>query len=110
MVLTPKSLRLALARRSLGKFARLMMPAFEIAPVHAIVIEHLERLLSGEITRLALILPPRHGKSLLSCIMAPAFALGRDPTETVILATYGSELSETWGRRTRAILTDPMFK
>ena len=110
MVFTPKSLKLALSRRSLGKFAKLVQPSFEIAPVHAIVIEHLEKLLSGEIRELALVLPPRHGKSLLGSVMTPAFALGRDPTETIIEASYGSELSEIWGRRTRNLLGDPTFR
>src|ERR1700688_5006968 len=110
MILQPKILRQALTRRSLGKFAKLMMPAFETAPVHAITIQYLEKLLSGEITKLAIIQPPRHGKSLLGSMMAPAFALGRDPRETVIVASYGADLSEGWGRRVRNLLGDPLFK
>ncbi len=107
---TPKVVRLALARRSLSQFARLMMPSFEVAPVHAITIEYLEKLLSGEITKLAIIQPPRHGKSLLGSMMAPAFALGRDPKETIITASYGADLSEGWGRRVRNLLNDQTFQ
>jgi predicted phage terminase large subunit-like protein len=87
-----------------------MMPAFEVSRCHQLMIEYLEELLSGEIKKLAIITPPRMGKTTLGNVMAPAFALGRNPTETVITVSYGSELSETWGRRVRNILSDPAFR
>ena len=96
--ITPKQVRLAMARRSLGQFARMMQPSFETAPVHGIVIEYLEKLLKSEIQKLALVLPPRHGKSLLGSMMAPAFCLGRDPRETIIVASYGA-VAPRWNRR-----------
>jgi predicted phage terminase large subunit-like protein len=68
-----------------------------------------EALLRGSILRLALVLPPRHGKTELANILAPAFALGRNPREQIISASYGSELSEVWGRRTRNLLADPAY-
>jgi len=110
MNISPKTLRLSLTRRSLGRFASAVMPAFEVAPCHKLIIEHLERLLSGKIKKLAIIAPPRHGKSLLGSVMAPAFSLGRNPAETIITVSYGSDLSEGWGRRVRNILGDPAFR
>lgn len=86
-----------------------MMPSYEIAPVHKYMIAHLERLTTGDITRLVFITPPRIGKTLLSNILVPAYTLGRNPTERIISVSYGSELSETWGRRVRNTLTDPTF-
>jgi len=86
-----------------------MMPSFEVSPFHQLIIDHLEALLNGKIKKLAIITPPRHGKTTLANVMAPAFALGRNPTETIISVSYGSELSETWGRRVRNILSDPAF-
>ena len=74
------------------------------------MVEYLEKLLSGKITKLAIIAPPRHGKSLLGSVMLPAFVLGRDPRENLITASYGSELSEGFGRRVRNILSDPVFQ
>jgi predicted phage terminase large subunit-like protein len=105
-----KSLRLLLDRRSLGRFAQAIMPAFEPSPCHQLIIEYLEKLLSGKIKKLAIIAPPRHGKSLLGSVMLPAFALGRNPHETIITCSYGSDLSETWGRRVRNTLSDPAFR
>ncbi|HXP71759.1 MAG TPA: phage terminase large subunit [Candidatus Dormibacteraeota bacterium] len=74
------------------------------------MIENLEQLLAGTIKKLAIIEPPRHSKTTLGNVMLPAFALGRNPTETIITVSYGSELSETWGRKVRNILSDPAFQ
>ncbi len=84
---------------------RLKSPGVAISSI----IEHLEKLLSGKIKKLAITTPPRHGKSTLGSIMTPAFALGRNPRETVITVSYGSDLSEGFGRRVRNILSDPAF-
>src|SRR5579864_8647801 len=106
MNVSPKTLRLSLTRRSLARFSTAMMPAFEVSPCHKLMIGYLEELLAGRIKKLAIITPPRIGKTTLGNVMAPSLALGRNPTETVITVSYGSELSETWGRRVRNILSD----
>jgi hypothetical protein len=80
-----------------------MMPAYEVSPAHRLMIDQLEGLISGRIRKLAIITMPRGGKTLLSNILAPAFVLGRDPTERIISVSYGSELSETWGRPPRSM-------
>jgi hypothetical protein len=108
--ISPNTLRLSLTRRSLSRFSRLVMPAFEASPFHQLMINHLEALLSGEIKKLAIITPPRHGKGTLGNVIVPAYALGRNPLETVITVSYGSELSEGFGRRVRNILDDPAFR
>jgi hypothetical protein len=48
-----------------------MMPDFEVSPYHQLIIDYLEFLLNGHIRKLAIITPP-------------AYALGRNPTETLI--------------------------
>jgi len=53
-----KALRLSLTRRSLSRFAQAMMPSFELASCHKFIIEYLEKLLSNEITKLAVTTPP----------------------------------------------------
>jgi hypothetical protein len=39
---------------------------FELAALHRAIIEQLERVERGDIDRLAIFVPPRHGKSLIS--------------------------------------------
>jgi hypothetical protein len=48
-----------------------MIPDFEVSPYHQLIIDYLEFLLNGHIRKLAIITPP-------------AYALGRNPTETLI--------------------------
>ncbi len=110
MNLSRALLRRSLTRRSLSRFAQTMMPAFDLSPCHAVIIRYLEWLLSGQIQKLCIVTPPRYGKSTLGNVMLPAFALGKDPRETVITISYGSDLSEVFGRRVRNILSDPTFR
>lgn len=107
---TPQILKTALARRSLARFAREIVPDFELAPHTKLLIEKLEDLVAGRIRRLWVSMPPRHGKSLLSSVILPVYVQGRNPRETIITAIYGSELSEGFGRRVRNYLTDPIFQ
>jgi predicted phage terminase large subunit-like protein len=109
-MILPNSIRLSLTRRSLARFATAVMPSYELSPAHKLMISYLEDLASGKIRNLAVITPPREGKTLLGNTLLPAYVLGKDPTERIISVSYGAELSETWGRRTRNMLQDPAFQ
>jgi len=98
---------LALPAEDLACYALAMWPSFELAAHHAKLVEHLEAVERGEITRLAIAMPPRHGKSLTSSILFPAWYLGRHPERQVIAATYSQELADEVGRKVRALLLDP---
>jgi len=52
-----------LSRGDLACFATLMHRRFELASLHQAIIEQLERVERGEIDRLMIFVPPRHGKS-----------------------------------------------
>src|ERR1022692_2065680 len=74
---------LALARTDLACFAIASFPGFELAEHLKIVIERLEAVERGELKRLILCMPPRHGKSLLASTLFPAWYLGRHPDHHV---------------------------
>lgn len=67
------------------------------------IIERLGRVAAGELSRLLVFAPPRHGKSELLKHYA-AWYLGRFPDRTVIVASYNDELAADFGRAVRAIL------
>lgn len=50
----------------------------------------------GRITRLAVSVPPRFGKSELISKYFPTWFLGRYPTSRAILCSYGQELTKQW--------------
>jgi len=58
-------------------------------------------LAARRIKRLAVFMPPRHGKSQLCSRYFPAWLLGQMPDERIIQAGYGNTFAATWGRHTR---------
>jgi predicted phage terminase large subunit-like protein len=99
---------LELARDDLAVYAALVWPKFEMARHHRLIIEQLEAIERGEIDRLMIFLPPRHGKSLITSQLFPPWYLGRHPDRSVIAASYGSELALDFGRRVRNFVADPL--
>lgn len=64
----------------------------------------LERIESGEIRRLLLLLPPRHLKSHCASVAFPTWYLGRDPSRKVIGASYNADLGQTFGGMSRRLI------
>lgn len=101
---------LALACSNIMAYACLMNPSYQM-PKHLVEIgKVLHRVERGELKRVILTIPPRHGKSLLCSNHFPAWYLGRNPDKYIITATYGQELSDDFGRAVRNQLKDPLFK
>jgi predicted phage terminase large subunit-like protein len=63
----------------------------------------LDRVTSGEIDRLMLFLPPRHGKSEMTTVRYPVWRLKRDPTMRIIIGAYNQTLANKFSRKARKI-------
>jgi predicted phage terminase large subunit-like protein len=106
----------ALARERFFAFYRLMFPTlapeatFSGARHFRVLARALERVASGEIRRLLIAIPPRHGKSLFASVAFPAWILGRDPTRKIICASYGDQLSRDFSNRFRDLLLSNAFQ
>jgi predicted phage terminase large subunit-like protein len=74
------------------------------------IADKLEAVERGDIKRLMLFLPPRHGKSLLASQFFPAWYVGRNPEKQIIHATYGQDLADGFGRHIRNQITDPLYQ
>lgn len=92
------------ARESLIGFTQFHKPNYAPSAHHHIVAGVLERVERGELKRVQLWAPPRHGKSELSSRKFPAYYMSRHPEEEFILASYGTELSHDFGREVRNIM------
>lgn len=95
-----------LARRHLAEFCERMDPSYEQARHTALLIDHLEAVERGDIRRLAVFMPPRHSKSFHVSERFPAWNLGRNPSDQMILASYGAHLAERASRIVRNLLND----
>jgi len=75
-----------------------------LTPDHIVTIaDKLEAVERGEITRLIITVPPRHGKSQLSSILFPCWFLGRHPTEYIVQSGYAESIALTHSRKARDI-------
>ncbi|WP_333647415.1 phage terminase large subunit [Candidatus Binatus sp.] len=100
----------ALARTDLACFCAMSYPRFELAHHHRLIVDKLEAIERGEIDRLMVFLPPRHGKSLIGSTLFPAWFLGRHPEWSIIASSYGAELATDFGRRVRNLVSDGLFQ
>lgn len=102
-------LRRRRARSGLLAFTEYTNPAYEAAPHHVLIAEKLEAVLCGDIKRLMIAMPPRHGKSELASRRFPAYAMGVHSQTQIIAASYNSDLSNDFGREVRNIVNSPEF-
>ena len=89
------------ASYSLGSYIGLQWPRYEFGAHHKAIIRALTRVERGEISRLIVSMPPRHGKSMLVSEFFPAWYLGRNPDKSIITSSYAAELAEDFGRKVR---------
>jgi predicted phage terminase large subunit-like protein len=97
------------ARRGLIPFTEYTNHAYEPAPPHSEIAEKLEAVERGEIDRLMIFMPPRHGKSELASRRFPAWYMGRNPQKQIIAASYNSDLASDFGREVRNIIKTNEF-
>lgn len=100
--------RPALARASFRYFVPATMRNYQMARHHKLIMEALQLVEQGVIKRLVISMPPRHGKSELVSVRFPAFYLGRHPDHDIIHVSYGSDLSNDFSRRVRALVRDDL--
>lgn len=77
-------------------------PTFEFYRHVDLLVDLLQEVADGTRSRLLVMLPPRHTKSLLCSRLFPSYYLRRHPTRWVGLASYGAELAEGFSREARA--------
>lgn len=98
------------ARSHLVNFAQYTMPSYEAAEHLKILASKLEAVERGEITRLMVFIPPRHGKSELCSIRFPAWYLGRNPQRQIIGCSYSEGLAYTFSYAIRETIASPRYQ
>lgn len=98
------------ARAGLRAFTEYTNPAYVAAAHHDLIAQRLEAVERGEIKRLMICMPPRHGKSELASRRFPAWCIGRNPERQIIAASYNSDLANDFGREVRNVVASPEFR
>lgn len=70
----------------------------------------LERVERGELKRLIVEMPPRHGKSEIVSVNFPPFLMGKNRDRNIMEASYAAGLSEDFGRQVRNIMSSKEYE
>ena len=102
--------RRELARRRLLDFIKVNFPEYKVSWHHKLLCEKLEAVERGEIKRLIVTMPPRHGKSEIVSVQFPSWLIGRDKNRNIIEASYSGDLAVDFGRQVRNIIANEKYK
>jgi predicted phage terminase large subunit-like protein len=69
----------------------------------------LDAVLRRDLDRLIVSMPPRHGKTEACSICLPAYALGRNPNEQIIAASYTALLARRNNRQVQRLMLSPQY-
>lgn len=97
------------AQDDLISFIKLYNPNYKPAWFHFLIAEKLKQVSDGEIDRLMIVMPPRHGKSTLISRFFPAWHLGRHPDDHIMATSYSGRLAHRFGRFTRNLIADDRY-
>lgn len=99
------------ARTHLIDFSILMSDGkYSPAWFHEDIADKLMAVEKGEIERLMIFMPPRHGKSQLASINFPAWYLGRNPDKEIITSSYSADLAQDFGYKTKELVNDELYQ
>lgn len=112
---TPEQIARELLRRTdaaenLIEFTEYTFQRYRTAKHHRIIAAQLERVERGEIDRLMLLVPPRHGKSELASIRLPAWFLGRQPHKQFLSVSATEGLASDFGRAVRNTINSAEYR
>src|SRR5215475_4783142 len=74
------------------------------------VTEKLSQVARGDVRRLIITLPPRMLKSLCASVALPAWFLGRNPSERVVVVSYSDVLARTHANDFRQVVNHPIYQ
>lgn len=88
----------------LGEWLRTVTPAYHWDwPYLVFLRRELELVAAGEVKRLMVMMPPRHGKTALVTVRFPVWWMERQPGLRVIVAAYNQTLANKFSRMSRRI-------
>lgn len=95
---------------SLIDFCQHIDPNYIVATHHKKLAELLMEIAFGQKDRVAVSIPPRHGKSHLISTLFPAWFLGKYPDKSVLMASHTGDLAVDFGRKVRNIVSSQAYK
>lgn len=97
------------ATQSLLAFTTHTKPDYVVNWHHEALCRQLDRFVHGDLRRLMVFMPPRHGKSELVSRRLPAYILGCNPNAEIISCSYGDSLASRMNRDVQRIIDTPKY-
>jgi predicted phage terminase large subunit-like protein len=98
------------AKLSFLDYVKYMWPDFVESKHHEIMADKFDRIISGELKRLIINMPPRHTKSEFASVFLPSCYMGHYPTAKLMEATHTSKLAIGFGRRVRDLIKERRYR
>lgn len=98
------------ARVGLLNFALFTKADYEVGWHNRVLAKKLNAFARGEIKRLMVFMPPRHGKSELVSRRLPAYLFGRNPKAQIIAASYSADLASSMNREVQRIMDSEPYR
>ena len=105
-----KELEKRKARTNFLNFVTYTKDDYDVNWHHELLAQELDLFAKGETKRLAVFMPPQHGKSELTSRRLPAHLLGLDPDKKIIGCSYSSDLSTSFNRDVQRIIESKEYK
>ena len=102
--------RLEKCRESFLFFVQQMWPVFISGKHHKIMADAFERVVTGDLKRLIINMPPRHTKSEFASYLLPSWFLGKYPEKKIIQTAHTAELAVGFGRKVRNLVGSDAYK
>ena len=105
-----KALHGALAKKRLAHFATFTGDEIELEWFHKEVYNVLDDWIAGKKKKVAIFMPPQHGKSRMSSVTTPAKILGDNPGAGIVVASYSDTLASRFNRDCQDIICSKAYK
>ncbi|MGE0830286.1 MAG: phage terminase large subunit [Hyphomonadaceae bacterium] len=112
----PQRLLAALQRQELACFVAGAMPVLAAGEPYrdnfhiAAISYEMEQVLAGRRRRLLITCPPRHLKSTIASVCAPAWALGKNPQQRFVCISHTGELAAKHHDDCRRLIGSPFYR
>lgn len=77
---------------------------------HESIARNLQRVQKREVRKLMLTVPPQHGKSTIATQSFPAFCLGQNNREKIVIASYSATLANSFNRANQRLIAEPEYQ
>jgi hypothetical protein len=105
------ALKLALKAGStdFSEFLRITGRKYIVGRFQQFLAQKMEKVVTGQIKRLIIATPPRHGKSRLCAVRLPAYALGQNPALNIIVSGHKIDLPTGFSEECQQIVTSQIY-